>query len=325
MRKSFYYFLGIFAVLIVVALALFFSAGGITGLAVTGHGVVSVSDIESKQVSFIFKDNKTGCSLNGGVYVDENYIGETENGVYDFLDGTYGKEVKLKGETSDCFGSDAGLGFVDYWELPSLDAYFSSEKSLVLETSLNPRNPRSLEEVQGFIRPDEAQKYLSEITKYFNNDYEADLDRIADYGIFYRYDSIIYSDSYWQTPAETIKLGRGDCEDWAVTVLSLIEKYDSNAKCYGVLWQSHMSVFCYVNNKYIIYDQGNTKVVKTLSNDFYEMEKKVELRKFLNSYFDEYGISVNGRKVQGVVNSKETKSFNDNEEFVEWLLSFDKI
>jgi hypothetical protein len=234
----------------------------------------------------------------------------------------------IYGLTDNCFEKDVNLPFAEYWVLYDLQLYLDSNQNITFVLFLTPRKPKYLKEMQGFVRPDEVRGYFSkEMQKYFkSNNTEDNLDIITKYAISYISDFILFhQEDYWQTPAETIEMGAGDCEDWAVTSMSLILAYNNSVKCYDALWQTHMSIFCYVNGKFIIYDQERVKsgtALETNQKDRYlaEQENKIKIRHMMNSYFDSYGLEPDERKLYAIFNENELIIFNDNEEFVEWAL-----
>lgn len=307
-------------IILAVAVFGFFTWDSISGFSVKGHGVLSVGDLKVEKVYLMFEDEKTGCALDGDLYIDNTLIGKTSDGKIGINKGLSGA-ITLKGKTSDCFGVDKGLPFIESWSLPE---NYGSSGSLIYETSLNPRAPKSLEAIQGFIDPNQASLELSFLSKYFGNDYEDNLDRLANYDFSYRYDSIIYDEGYWQTPLETFDLKRGDCGDWSLGFLSLIKAYDSGAKCYGIVYSGHMNVFCYVEGKYIIYDR-NVKLAKNVSKNLSEAEQKTQLKELFNSYLRDSGLSTKDKKIQGAFGTDEVKTFANEEEFYDWLLKFNKI
>ena len=153
-------------------------------------------------------------------------------------------------------------------------------------------------------------------------DIETNLDRINEYGIRYRSDNLLFNqEEYWQTPAETLEKGHGDCEDWAITSLSMIREYDPSLKCYNLLWESHLSVFCYVNGNYIIYDQDKTKFKTQLIETVSVEENKIRLRKMRNDYFEYYGLRPKERNIYAAFNEEELITFSDQEDFIVWLLN----
>ena len=130
---------------------------------------------------------------------------------------------------------------------------------------------------------------------------------------------------YWQTPEETAKLKKGDCEDWAILILSMFREYNPSLNCYGALWETHMSVLCYSDSSFLIYDQAKTKFKTTLETENMDQEiviqeNKVAIRSMLNSYFSDYGISPNQRKLYSLFNEKELFIFNSTEDFVNWAI-----
>jgi len=302
---------------------------------VTGKAVSLEAEEQGKTISLYFYDNKTDCPLEGELYVNKNLLGMIKNGLLTLTKDKYKAEFKensiitLSGVTSGCFNENKNLPFQKEWYIKNLGN--SPSPTLSFETELNPRQPSYIKEMQGFIRPSEVKLYLiNNLQKYFKNDTRKDLDRIAEYNIRYREDSLLFKNAeYWQTPNETLNKGHGDCEDWAIAVLSLIKAYNSSLKCYNILWPTHLSIFCYIEGSYIIYDQDRTKTSTSLSNnpnnDFVILqENKIKMRKMLNNYFDKYGLKPKERKIKALFNEKEIITFNDNEEFVDWAIRLNK-
>lgn len=306
-------------IMLAVAVFGFFTWDSISGFSVKGHGVLSVSDFKVEKVFLIFEDEKTGCALDGDLYIDNVLIGKTSEGKIGINKGLSGTII-LKGKTSECFDEDKDLPFIESWSLPE---NYGSSGSLIFETSLNPRAPKSLEVIQGFIDPSQASVELSYISKYFGNDYEDNLDRLANYDFSYRYDSIVYDDSYWQTPYETYDMKTGDCGDWSLGLLSLIKAYDPQAKCYALVFSGHMNVLCYVDGKYIIYDR-NIKIAKDINKNLSDDVQKTQLKEFFNNYLIDSGLSPEDRKIKGVLGPDEVKTFNSDDEFFDWMLKFNK-
>jgi len=184
------------------------------------------------------------------------------------------------------------------------------------------RTPYSVDEMKEFVKPEEALAYIPKSAYSYKGDVEYSLDKIAGYSIDYRDDFYLFGqDEYWQTPAETISRGEGDCEDWAVAVLSMMKAYKADLKCYNLVLNEHVSVICYFNNTYIIYDQDRLKKeTKVFSSDS-EHEKEIKIQRMINKYFSEFGFNLDERDALGVFNDKEAYAFQTNDEFISWLAS----
>ena len=284
--------------------------------------------ISERSIELFFYDIEKNCTLDGKVFVGENYLGETRDGIFmlnktEYLNKFFDNvEISIEGISSSCFRNDANLPFLEIWNVPELDYYFENDKQVVFEAESNLRRPSYYGEMMGFVRPEEAKNYLNKnIAKYFKaNKYEENLDRISEYSIRYRSDLLVFGEGeYWQTPAETLNRGHGDCEDWAVTTLSIMRAYNSSLECYNSLWPTHMSIICFIDNSMIIYDQGNIKYKATISPRLNEQEKKFKVRDARNKYFDEYGLEPGERMLYALFNEKELITFETEEDFVDWV------
>jgi hypothetical protein len=288
----------------------------------------AITDITTKEVKLSFYDEDTSCKLNGKVYLDDNILGESKNGILTLKENEVnnislnGTNLHILGTTDLCFGgNNKNLTLEEYWKVNTLD--FFKYDTVFFKAKITPRKPRYYEEMQGFVIPSEVKDYLSKLN--LKNNTGEDLDKINEYKVRYRSDILQFNESdYWQTPLETMNKKYGDCEDWAVTVLSMMRSYNSSLKCYAVVWETHVSIFCYYNGNYIIYDQEKIKYSKRLNKDFNEFQNKFILKDMLNKYFDGYGIPNNERKVHALFNENETITFNSNDEFIDWMYNLSK-
>jgi hypothetical protein len=207
-----------------------------------------------------------------------------------------------------------------------LEEYFFSGDDLVLYSNLHPRQPQSPTEMKAFIRPTDVKSSLKE--EYFSSNNDEDvLDSISsNYMTYYSdYEQFGYNE-YWQTPTETLRSAKGDCEDWAITTLSLMRAFKENISCYDIIWQTHMSVLCRLDNTFIIYDQGKVKSKTTLNkNPHHEeiimQENKIKFREMLNDYFDKFGLDPNERKASAIFNDEDMILFKENDSFLNWVLN----
>jgi len=279
--------------------------------------------------SLQFKDNQTGCLLNGEIYSGNTLIGNVIGGKVELSYEDMQKIIKeelfyISGKTDYCFGSNSELPFYRAWTFVDWDYLFETGESENFVLNLNPRWPIYPEEMKEFVRPEETKEYLEQnIRKYFNEDIEENLDRINRYSIRYRSDQGLFGkEEYWQTPAETLKKGHGDCEDWAVTTLSLMKSYNTSLECYNALWDTHLSIMCFLGNKLLIYDQGNTKFSQSLNlNKLLESEKKVKIRKVIYQYLDSYGLGTENNEIYALFNDNQLVPLEGTEDLIEWIIN----
>lgn len=323
------------ASLIVLAIAVGAYLNGnskLTGQAVYELDQNLLNAIE-KNIILEFYDNNNNCELDGELYVDDAYLGRTANGEFLLNKSEYDNKFKIDstlsivGWTNGCFEEDADLPFYEYWKIKDLSNSFDNNTAIALDTFLNPRNPRYYNEMQGFVRPEEAKSYFDvRLSKFMKGKTLDDMDLIANIPFTYESDTIKFrTEEYWQTPAETLAGRAGDCEDWATATLSLMKVYNPELKCYGALWPTHVSVICYADGLITIYDQDGVKSAVALSknnqNDsLIAQENEIEVRKMLSDYYDKYGLQPNDRKLNALFDEDEVIAFNDNEEFVDWIV-----
>jgi hypothetical protein len=291
----------------------------------------SQNNLLNQNITFYFYDNNSECELNGKVYIDNIFVGNSKKGIYNLSEENYldlwsNGKIKIKGNTDDCFKENKNLPFIRYWDISNLDYYLENSEVVEFIDDFNPRWPEYPQEMQGFIRPNEAQEYLnSDLRKYFKENIEDNLDIINGFGIRYRSDSLLFDTAeYWQTPLEAIEKGHGDCEDWAVTTLSLMRAYNPSLECYNALWETHLSVLCFINNSIIFYDQGDTKFESNINfNSLTESEKKYKIRSVRNNYLDYWGIPPEETGLLAIFNEKDLITFEEPEDFVNWVVNKD--
>jgi hypothetical protein len=291
--------------------------------------VTSKIEQEKNNVSIIFYDEKNNCSLNGKIYINQNFVGETTQGRYILTKDQYTQRffgndtIKIIGITSSCYENNKNLFFIRTWIVSDLEYYFIHKENIELFFEVNPRSPKNIEEMQKFIRPKETTEYIIQIT-HDNPSAKEVLDRIAKRQMQYLDDIIMFNKSeYWQTPKEELKNGFGDCEDWAVTTVSAMREYNSSIPCYNLLWPTHLSVMCYYNQNIIIYDMAktsfSTRISPTYNSDELQKEKKA-IRVMLSNYYDDYGFDIKDEKLNAVFNEETYQEFEGNEEFIDWLM-----
>lgn len=193
------------------------------------------------------------------------------------------------------------------------------------------RQPQTLEQMQAFVRPDEEKEELEKMYIGKDKTPQEAIDTIFNrFYMPYLEDVTLFGTSeYWQTPKERISNKGGDCEDWAISFLSLLREYNSSLNCYDAIWFTHVSVICRIDRKFLIYDQGKTSgshIIEENKNEDSAISQQniYEMRAWLNRYFNNYGLPPNERTLLALINDKEIISFESTENFVSWAVSFEK-
>lgn len=275
-----------------------------------------------------FYDNKTNCSLNGDIYSGDSLIGKVVNGRYNLSDDDFAKINPeelffIQGRTDYCFGNNFNLPFYRAWtyvDWAYLQQYGGEE---IFEVELTPRQP-TLEEIPGFIRPEEVEERFSRIEFDEGNSEIENVDKILQYTYMnWASDSAKFGQmDYWQTPADFIRNKGGDCEDWAIYFISLIMRHNPELDCYLAGWSTHMNVICSIDKTYIIYDQNKIRELIKLGKDETSQETKIRLRQWRNGYFNDFGISPDEAQLFYLINQNEIILFEDGrEDFIDWCVN----
>lgn len=315
MKKRVDTFIGIIAIFIIILIFLI-------SLKFTGYSIKE----QERQVQFYFYDEEINCSLNGYIFAGDRLIGKTKNGYFNLSYENYEKNFKFQenislfGSLEECLNSD--LLFDKYWESFEIkEYYFSGESVFNFKTKINPNNP-SKRELPGFIQPRKLESELSNIN--LNQKVLEDLSKINNYvnnKIIYVKDWDFYKETnYWQTPLQTLSLGQGDCEDYSTALLSLFLAYNHSLNCYNLVFSSHVTTFCHIEDYYIYYDQEKTELKKQI-NKINAEETKSQLEKLKQDYFEHYGINNTNEtesKVHYAFNDNQYIEFGNEEDFINW-------
>jgi hypothetical protein len=316
---------GIFITIIIIIIILIF----LISLKFTGYLIKE----QEKQVQFYFYDEFTNCSLEAYVFSGEKLIGKSQQGIFNLTYENYKdnfqnkKEISVFGRLGPCFNENSDLLFDKYWEPPKIeDYYFSGESIFNFKTTINPHNPTKRELI-GFVQPLKIKSELSKIN--LKGDILDDLSKINQYlnnKISYVKDWDFNKETnYWQTPLETLEIKQGDCEDYSTALLSLFLAYNSSLNCYNIVFSSHVTTFCHINNYYIYYDQEKTELKKQI-NKINTEEAKSQLEKLKQDYFEHYGINntnKNESMVHHTFNDNQYIEFSDENDFINWQYSLE--
>lgn len=327
----------IFVLIISGAFILLHSKNSSENINLMGDNPSNFKSNPEKSIELLFYDNITKCPLNGEIYIGSQSLGNFSNGTYLLNKTEYNSEffynitLSIMGETSPCFGNNKGFKFYRSWEVYDLNYSFENNLSVPFEIELSPRQPVYFEEIQGFIRPEEAMPYLEKMKEYytFENDTFKDLKKINDYMMFISYHTTLdqYREiNYWALPRETLASQQGDCKGWSTSFLSLVKAYNPSLKCYLMGLTTHLSVLCYYedNGIFIIYDQERINAGGVVSKAFGTAQNEINMQTLLNNYFEEFGLNSDEREIQYLISEKEIILFNKedhNKDFVNWTIN----
>lgn len=295
-----------------------------------------VIEKQRQDVQFYFYDELTNCPLNGYVFIGNLAIGKTTNGIFDLTYENYlanfnkNQNISIFGILGSCFNQNSknqNLFFDKYFMTPKIKEYhFLGDSLFNFKTQINANNP-SNRELQGFIQPDNVNSELNSID--LEQNILADLTKINNYlnsKIKYVIDWDFNKQvNYWQTPSESLDIQTGDCEDFSTTLLSLFSAYDSSLNCFNIIFTSHVTTLCHIEDNYIYYDQGRTELKTKITNNQLPREVRSKLRELNQDYFEYYGLNNSNTKAHYAFNNNEFIKFNNDQEFIDWQYNLENI
>ena len=218
-------------------------------------------------------------------------------------------------------------------ETAGIQENISEEKSEENLAEVIPEPPSYISALMGLVTPAEVRDYLKRVE--FENNTFKDLKGIHEWlfhWMVYRYDMEgLHSSEIWASPKEALEKRSGDCEEWATTFLSLAKAYDENVNCFNVILPGHLTTVCKtvdeqsvswakIMERYTFFDLKGFMRTKEIEASLNPIVKEDEMRKFLNVYFSEYGLSGEEREILAVFDGKMYKEFGSNDEFIDWIL-----
>ena len=164
----------------------------------------------------------------------------------------------------------------------------------------------------------------------------SDLKKLYDWvvdNIDYRYDGLYpvlpdkpmgnlsFVNEMWQMPNETLELGRGDCEDMAILLASMIRAYGASAELIVIENEiiGHMAVQVPLGKgEIIILDPAGHYYTGSETGALGPRDLREEINRWL-SYWANAGFK--NTNVTRVFSDKIDKRFSSTEEYVEWMYS----
>lgn len=312
--------MGIFCCVII--LFVLFLSPELKDIEKTNPNDLNINIVEKDSTFLFFYEKISGCNLSGTLILGD-FNTTVVNGYYELFAEDYNESSADKlvfyGLTDDCFLDNKNLPFYLEWKAKSILNYSEYR----FEAEMDPRSPGSPEAMQGFIRPEDVEERFEKIEidyeesdlynleKIFGSSY---MNYVSDMGRF-------GVSEYWQTPADFIKSKGGDCEDWAIYMESLIQRYNPDIDCYVAVWYTHANLVCNLNKTFIILDQDKIRKNVILDEESSVQENKIAVRSWRNNYFKEYGIDSDKRVLLYLIKNDEIIKFEDGQEdFVDWVL-----
>jgi len=261
------------------------------------------------------------CPLDGYIFSGDQLIGKSEGGYFNLSYDNYKenldseKNISLFGKLENC---GSGLLFDKYWEgFEIKEYYFEGQSVFKFKTTIVENNPVE-RELMGYIQPEKVKLELNNIN--LTDNVLEDLSSINNYlnsQVNYTKDwDFNKKTNHWQEPLETLQLRQGDCEDYSSTLLSLFQAYNPNLNCYNIIFSSHVTTFCFIDDNYTYYDQKKTELRKEIyGKDRYT---KTNLSDLKDEYFQHYGIEDSETRAYYAFNDNVFIEFRSEKEFLNW-------
>jgi hypothetical protein len=134
--------------------------------------------------------------------------------------------------------------------------------------------------------------------------------------------NVEYQQDMWQLSSETLNLKKGDCEDMAILLTSMIRSYNGGkylVEVVGIMSSSegHAAVQIPVQGgKITILDPAGKYYTQTSAGDIDNKDISAEINNWLNYWKPQMGSDVH---VERVFSDELDKSFSSTSEYISWM------
>ena len=222
-------------------------------------------------------------------------------------------------------------------------AYLEAYSNLASTVNLHVLHPSSNE--QKLITPDDpaVMDKVQEITGGWSDttdwdEFWSDVKKMYDWirdNITYRYDGlypilpnsptqpVTQFDEMWQFPNQTLNLEKGDCDDMAILLASMIYSYNGKQHWVEVIViTQHAAVYLPVSeDKICILDPSGNYYTNTGSPSYSITSKDIQQE--VNAWLDHWTDSIESPIVEWIFSAYIWKEFWSTDEFINWL--YDRV
>ena len=135
-------------------------------------------------------------------------------------------------------------------------------------------------------------------------------------------DGVTFFDEVWQTPAQTLELGEGDCEDMAILLCSMVLNYNDNDYWVEVIAiTGHAAVYLPVVNDQICILDPTGQYYTNNGAPFFAITQKdttTEVNAWLHQW-DIWAPEDAPHQIDWIFSNDIWQEFNSNIEFIDWL------
>jgi hypothetical protein len=133
--------------------------------------------------------------------------------------------------------------------------------------------------------------------------------------------TVDYWNEMWQFPNETLSLEKGDCEDMAILLCSMMRCYNDmkyKTECIGITSSTigHLAVQCPLDEKLVIFDPAGQYYSSNFWGDIVFNEVSTEINNWLDYWKPEMGKDV---YVDSVFSDYINRTFTSTSEYLDWM------
>jgi len=177
----------------------------------------------------------------------------------------------------------------------------------------------------GWSNPSDLNELLTDLKTMYNwvvNNIEYRYDGLYPILPYDPHETISFWDEMWQLPNETLELRKGDCEDMAILLCSMIRAYGNEQYFTEAIFivgedVGHIAVqIPSSENRIIILDPAGNYYTSDLSGNLTSKDIEEEINDWLNYWKPQLGSNV---YVYRVFSDYIDETFNSTEEYLDWM------